>query len=103
MKKKISPMLESLHQMFWEIENSRDMFVDRVEMDATHFANLRRSCAEAFDASTHKEVLQKGMMGHLWTAEVYVGAGFGEPQVFGRDELPPESTLWIRRGWEKEA
>ena len=95
------PMLESLYQKFLAIELSRDVVVDRVEMDALNFANLRRVCGEVLDEATDKEILQKGMVGHLWSAEVYVGSSFGEPQAFGRDELPIDGKLWIRRGWEK--
>ena len=95
------PMIESLNLMFQDIEASRNMIVERVEMDALNFAKLRQSCRDDFEKGTDKETLQKGLVGHLWTAEVYVGESFGDPQVYGSNELPPENTLWIRRGWEK--
>ena len=100
MKRDLS-MIESLHLMFQDIEASRNMIVERVEMDALNFAKLRQSCGDDFDPCTHKEILQSGVVGYLWSAGVYVGESFGDPQVYGSNELPPENTLWIRRGWEK--
>lgn len=100
---KKSPMLESLHRMFQDIELGRDMVVDRLEMDAFHFAKLRKSCGDVFDVAANDAAVSKGIAGWLWAADVYVGSSFGKPQAFGRDELPPEGaegTLWIRRGWE---
>ena len=82
------------------------MIVDRVEMDAQHFAKLRQSCGDVFDEAHNEAALADGIVGWLWAADVCVGSSFGKPQAFGRDELPPEgddgaSALWIRRGWER--
>jgi hypothetical protein len=96
-------VIDFLSYLFREVENRVDV-VDRVEMNADDFGVVRRHCREVFDAEGQASVLRTGMMGQLWTANLYVGKCFREPAVWGRRELPPEDgLLWVRRGWEVEA
>lgn len=62
---------QSLTQAFKEIEK-HDLVVTTILMHAERFADLRVWGQNEFDPVTQREVLQTGLFGHLWSANILV-------------------------------
>lgn len=62
---------EALTKAFQEIEK-HDLVVTKIVMNATAFADIRAWGQNEFDPVTQHEVLQTGLFGHLWTADILI-------------------------------
>lgn len=61
----------ALTSAFREIEKN-DLVVTKIVMNATSFADIRGWGRDDFDPVTQHEVLQTGLFGHIWTADILV-------------------------------
>lgn len=62
---------EALTQAFKEVEK-HDLVVTKIVMNAQAFADIRSWGQAEFDPVTQHEVLQTGLFGHLWTADILI-------------------------------
>ena len=62
---------EALTKAFREIEKN-DLVVTKIVMNATAFADIRSWGRDDFDPVTQHEVLQTGLFGHIWTADILI-------------------------------
>ena len=62
---------EALTKAFREIEKN-DLVVTKTVMNATAFADIRSWGRDDFDPVTQHEVLQTGLFGHIWTADILI-------------------------------
>ena len=62
---------ESLTQAFKEVEK-HDLVVTKIVMNAQAFADIRAWGQNEFDPVTQHEVLQTGLFGHIWTADILI-------------------------------
>jgi len=62
---------EALTQAFKEVEK-HDLVVTKIVMNAQAFADIRAWGQNEFDPVTQHEVLQTGLFGHLWTADILI-------------------------------
>ena len=60
---------EALTAAFKEIEK-HDLVATKIVMNATTFADIRAWGRDEFDPVTQHEVLQTGLFGHIWTADI---------------------------------
>ena len=72
---------ELLTDAFRQIEKN-DLVVTKIVMNATAFADIRAWGRDDFDPVTQHEVLQTGLFGHLWTADVLVSKKCPMDKVF---------------------
>lgn len=90
----------ALTQAFKEIEK-HDLVVTKIVMNAQSFADIRTWGRDEFDPVTQHEVLQTGLFGHIWTADIliskkvpldtvyvladpeFVGVNFGTAPLYG--------------------
>lgn len=61
----------ALTKAFKEIEK-HDLVVTKIVMNATAFADIRTWGRDEFDHVTQHEVLQTGLFGHIWTADILI-------------------------------
>lgn len=66
---------------FREVEKN-DLVVTKVVMNATSFADIRGWGRDDFDPVTQHEVLQTGLFGHIWTADILVSKKCPMDKVF---------------------
>ena len=66
---------------FREVEKN-DLVVTKVVMNATAFADIRGWGRDDFDPVTQHEVLQTGLFGHIWTADILVSKKCPMEKVF---------------------
>ena len=62
---------EALTQAFKEVEK-HDLVVTKIVMNAQAFADIRAWGQNEFDPVTQREVLQTGLFGHIWTADILI-------------------------------
>jgi len=62
---------EALTRAFEEVEK-HDLVVTKIVMNAQAFADIRAWGQNEFDPVTQHEVLQTGLFGHLWTADILI-------------------------------
>lgn len=62
---------EALTQAFKEVEK-HDLVVTKIVMNAQAFADIRAWGQNEFDPVTQHEVLQTGLFGHIWTADILI-------------------------------
>ena len=60
---------DSLATAFREVEK-HDLVVTKIVMNAQAFADLRKWGRNEVDPVTQHEILQTGVFGHLWTADI---------------------------------
>lgn len=72
---------ESLTGAFREIEK-HDLAVTKIVMNAQAFADIRSWGTNDFDPVTMHEVLQTGLFGHIWTAEILISKKVPENTVY---------------------
>lgn len=70
-----------LTEAFREVEKN-DLVVTKVVMNATSFADIRGWGRDDFDPVTQHEVLQTGLFGHIWTADILVSKKCPMDKVF---------------------
>jgi len=61
----------ALTQAFQEVEK-HDLVVTKIVMNAQAFASIRSWGQNEFDPVTQHEVLQTGLFGHIWTADILI-------------------------------
>lgn len=61
----------ALTQAFKEVEK-HDLVVTKIVMNAQAFADIRAWGQNEFDPVTQHEVLQTGLFGHIWTADILI-------------------------------
>ena len=104
---------EALTRAFQEIEK-HDLVVTKIVMNASSFADIRSWGQNEFDPVTQHEVLQTGLFGHLWTADILIskkvpaGAVYvmADPEFVGvmpiRQDIqviPADRPEELRLGW----
>ena len=62
---------EALTTAFKEVEK-HDLVVTKIVMNAQAFADIRAWGRNEFDPVTQHEVLQTGLFGHIWTADILI-------------------------------
>ena len=62
---------DALTAAFQEVEK-HDLVVTKIVMNAQAFASIRGWGQNEFDPVTQHEVLQTGLFGHLWTADILI-------------------------------
>lgn len=62
---------DALTQAFKEVEK-HDLVVTKIVMNAQAFADIRAWGQNEFDPVTQHEVLQTGLFGHIWTADILI-------------------------------
>lgn len=62
---------EALTTAFQEVEK-HDLVVTKIVMNASQFADIRAWGQNEFDPVTQHEVLQTGLFGRLWTADILI-------------------------------
>lgn len=62
---------EALTQAFKEVEK-HDLVVTKIVTNAQGFADIRAWGQNEFDPVTQHEVLQTGLFGHIWTADILI-------------------------------
>ena len=62
---------DALTQAFAEVEK-HDLAVSKIVMNAQAFADIRKWGQNEFDPVTQHEVLQTGIFGRLWTADIII-------------------------------
>lgn len=72
---------EALTKAFREIEK-HDLVATKIVMNATSFADIRAWGRDDFDPVTQHEVLQTGLFGHIWTADILISKKCPTDQVF---------------------
>lgn len=104
---------EALTKAFQEIEK-HDLVVTKIVMNATAFADIRAWGQNEFDPVTQHEVLQTGLFGHLWTADILISKKvpmntvyvLADPEFVGvmpiRQDIqviPADKPEELRLGW----
>jgi len=104
---------ESLTQAFKEVEK-HDLVVTKIVMNAQAFADIRSWGQQEFDPVTQHEVLQTGLFGHLWTADILISKKvplntvfvLADPEFVGvmpiRQDIqviPADKPEELRLGW----
>ena len=104
---------EALTKAFKEIEK-HDLVVTKIVMNAQAFADIRAWGREEFDPVTQHEVLQTGLFGHLWTADILISKKvpmdtvyvLADPEFVGvmpiRQDIqviPADKPEELRLGW----
>ena len=72
---------EALTQAFKEVEK-HDLVVTKIVMNATEFADIRAWGQNEFDPVTQHEVLQTGLFGHIWTADILISKKVPQGTVY---------------------
>jgi hypothetical protein len=72
---------EALTAAFKEVEK-HDLVVTKIVMNAQTFADIRAWGREDFDPVTQHEVLQTGLFGHIWSADILISKKVPENTVF---------------------
>ena len=62
---------DALTAAFREVEK-HDLVATKIVMNAYAFADIRKWGRDEFDPVTQHEVLQTGLFGHLWTADILI-------------------------------
>lgn len=103
----------ALTKAFQEIEK-HDLVVTKIVMNASQFADIRAWGQNEFDPVTQHEVLQTGLFGHIWTADILISkkvpAGtvyvLADPEFVGvmpiRQDIqviPADKPQELRLGW----
>lgn len=104
---------EALTKAFKEIEK-HDLVVTKIVMNATTFADIRAWGRDEFDPVTQHEVLQTGLFGHIWTADILISKKcptntvyvLADPEFVGvmpiRQDIqviPADKPEELRLGW----
>ena len=104
---------EALTQAFKEIEK-HDLVVTKIVMNASTFADIRAWGRDEFDPVTQHEVLQTGLFGHIWTADILISKKcptntvyvLADPEFVGvmpiRQDIqviPADKPEELRLGW----
>lgn len=104
---------ESLTQAFKEVEK-HDLVVTKIVMNAQAFADIRAWGQNEFDPVTQHEVLQTGLFGHIWTADILISKKvpantvyvLADPEFVGvmpiRQDIqviPADKPEELRLGW----
>lgn len=104
---------EALTKAFREIEK-HDLVVTKIVMNASSFADIRAWGRDDFDPVTQHEVLQTGLFGHLWTADILISKKcptdtvyvLADPEFVGvmpiRQDIqviPADKPEHLRLGW----
>jgi hypothetical protein len=79
----------------------RNTIVARIWMNVNDFPGIRKFGRDVFDQETHREMLMRGIMGHIWMSQVRIGSQIPEGFVVleGEDEIDPEAPD-PGRDWE---
>lgn len=103
----------ALTQAFKEIEK-HDLVVTKIVMNAQAFADIRTWGRDEFDPVTQHEVLQTGLFGHIWTADILISKKVpldtvyvcADPEFLGvmpiRQDIqviPADKPEQLRLGW----
>lgn len=103
----------ALTQAFREIEK-HDLVVTKIVMNASAFADIRAWGQNEFDPVTQHEVLQTGLFGHIWTADILISKKvpmntvyvLADPEFVGvmpiRQDvqvIPADKPEELRLGW----
>lgn len=72
---------EALTSAFKEVEK-HDLVVTKIVMNATTFADIRAWGRDEFDPVTQHEVLQTGLFGHIWTADILISKKVPQNAVY---------------------
>lgn len=103
----------ALTQAFKEIEK-HDLVVTKIVMNAQAFADIRTWGRDEFDPVTQHEVLQTGLFGHIWTADILISKKvpldtvyvLADPEFVGvmpvRQDIqviPADKPEMLRVGW----
>lgn len=104
---------EALTAAFKEIEK-HDLVATKIVMNATTFADIRAWGRDEFDPVTQHEVLQTGLFGHIWTADILLSKKcptdtvyvLADPEFVGvmpiRQDIqviPADKPEELRLGW----
>ena len=104
---------EALTQAFKEVEK-HDLVVTKIVMNAQAFADIRSWGQNEFDPVTQHEVLQTGLFGHIWTADILISKKvplntiyvLADPEFVGvmpiRQDIqviPADKPESLRLGW----
>lgn len=104
---------ESLTAAFKEVEK-HDLAVTKIVMNAQAFADIRAWGQREFDPVTQHEVLQTGLFGHIWTANIFISKKvpidtvyvLADPEFVGvmpiRQDIqviPADKPEELRLGW----
>jgi hypothetical protein len=104
---------QALKDGFKEVEK-HDLIVTKIVMNAQAFADIRGWNRDDFDPVTQYEVLQTGLFGHIWTADILVSKKIApetvyilaDPEFVGvmpiRQDInviPADSPKDLRLGW----
>lgn len=103
----------ALTKAFQEVEK-HDLVVTKIVMNASAFADIRAWGQNEFDPVTQHEVLQTGLFGHIWTADILVSKKvpantvyvLADPEFVGvmpiRQDIqviPADKPEELRLGW----
>jgi len=103
----------ALTEAFKEVEKN-DLVVTKVVMNAQSFADIRSWGRDEFDPVTQHEVLQTGLFGHIWTADILISKKvplntvyvLADPEFVGvmpiRQDIqviPADKPEELRLGW----
>jgi hypothetical protein len=103
----------ALTEAFKEVEK-HDLVVTKVVMNAQSFADIRAWGRDEFDPVTQHEVLQTGLFGHIWTADILISKKvplntvyvLADPEFVGvmpiRQDIqviPADKPEELRLGW----
>lgn len=103
----------ALTKAFQEIEK-HDLVVTKIVMNASQFADIRSWGQNEFDPVTQHEVLQTGLFGHIWTADILISKKvpmgvvyvMADPEFVGvmpiRQDIqviPADKPEELRLGW----
>lgn len=103
----------ALTKAFQEIEK-HDLVVTKIVMNASQFADIRAWGQNEFDPVTQHEVLQTGLFGHIWTADILISKKvpmntvyvLADPEFVGvmpiRQDIqviPADKPEELRLGW----
>lgn len=104
---------EALTNAFKEVEK-HDLVVTKIVMNAQAFADIRAWGRNEFDPVTQHEVLQTGLFGHIWTADILISKKvplntvycLADPEFVGvmpiRQDIqviPADKPEELRLGW----
>lgn len=104
---------KALTQAFKEVEK-HDLVVTKIVMNAQAFADIRAWGQNEFDPVTQHEVLQTGLFGHIWTADILISKKvpantvyvLADPEFVGvmpiRQDIqviPADSPENLKLGW----
>ncbi|AEO93298.1 major head protein [Bacillus phage G] len=71
----------ALTKAFQEVEK-HDLVVTKIVMNASAFADIRAWGQNEFDPVTQHEVLQTGLFGHIWTADILISKKVPQNTVY---------------------